>query len=259
MQNDYSDPRWQKLRLKAMDRDEWKCVACGDSKSTLHVHHKKYCGNIWDSPLQDLQTLCNACHAGLGQHPKAGVWYEVISHISPEVLGPNNWHNCADKVEKDAFAIAVRNCPQCGHHEFRSANNVLSCLGCGWSMQLLHYTFLHVPAIIIDEEQAKATREAEDRAHKKASAFGTMRTWVRKCRDYGFSDEEIWSAVFPEHAVPLGYRFDADGLLTLTDLADEEAQKLRAYLTSGMSFRDVVFEIASLSSAGRQALVRSGY
>lgn len=259
MQNDYSDPRWQRLRLQVMDRDAWRCVACGDTKSTLHVHHKRYCGDIWDSPPEDLQTLCNSCHMSLGQHPKAGVWYQAICEISREFLGANNWHDRPDKVEKDAVALAVEHCPQCGRHEFSSGDKVLSCLSCGWSQYVNGYTFLHVPARLVDAEQQRAKEEAEELEKTKSKAYGQLKTWVKKCRAHGFSDEAIWDAAFPEHAVPLGYHFDADGLLSATELADEEAQKIRAYLTSGMTFRDVVFEIASLSQAGREALVRSGY
>lgn len=259
MQNDYSDPRWQRLRLYVMERDAWRCVACGDAKSTLHVHHKRYCGDIWDSPQQDLQTLCNSCHMALGPHPKAGVWYEMIREIRRDVLGANNWHEHPEKVEKDAVALAVQNCPQCGRHEFLSGDKLLNCVSCGWSMHLAGYTFLHVPATLVSLEQQRAKQEAEELSKTKAKAFGQLKTWARKCREHGFSDQEIWLAVFPENAVPLGYQFDAAGLMSVTELADEEAQKLRAYLTSGMTFRDVVFEIASLSHAGREALVRSGY
>lgn len=259
MQNDYSDPRWQKLRLQVMDRDEWRCVACGDSKTTLHVHHKRYCGHIWESSAEDLQTLCNSCHMELGQHPKAGVWYELICQISRSVLGANNWHEKPEQVAKDAVALAVQNCPQCGRHEFCSGDKLLNCVNCGWSLHISRYTFLHVPATLISLEQQQAKQQAEELAKTKAKAFGQLKTWARKCREHGFSDQEIWSAVFPEDAVPLGYQFDADGLLSVTELADEEVQKIRAYLTSGMTFRDVVFEIASLNPCGRQALMRSGY
>lgn len=257
--SDYNDPRWQKLRLQVMDRDEWKCVACGDSRATLHVHHKRYCGNIWDSPPEDLQTLCSGCHMALGPHPKAGVWYEMIGLINKQMHVANNWHEHPDRVEENAVAVAVQNCPHCGNHEFASRDKSVNCLACGWAMQLSCYTFLHVPATLVDPEQQCAKQEAEELAKAKSKSLGQLKTWARKCRACGFSDQEIWGAAFPEHAVPLGYHFDADGLLSATDLADDEAQKIRAYLTSGMTFRDVVFEIAGLSPGGRDALVRSGY
>lgn len=59
------DPRWQKKRLKVLERDNWECKWCGDKENTLHVHHKKYAksGNPWDSPMEDLKTLCCNCHS----------------------------------------------------------------------------------------------------------------------------------------------------------------------------------------------------
>lgn len=58
------DPRWQKKRLKILERDKWQCVKCHDDKSTLHVHHKKYDENKdpWDYPDKQLETLCETCH-----------------------------------------------------------------------------------------------------------------------------------------------------------------------------------------------------
>ena len=60
----YKDPRWQKLRLEVLNRDEWCCLICFDDKSTLHVHHMKYIrGNDpWDYPIGSLVTLCDTCH-----------------------------------------------------------------------------------------------------------------------------------------------------------------------------------------------------
>lgn len=259
MQNDYGDPRWQKLRLQVMDRDGWKCVACGDAESTLHVHHKRYCGDIWDSPMEDLQTLCNGCHMGLGPHPKAGVWYEKICEINKQLLVANNWHERPEAVEKDAVAIAVRNCPHCGQHEFASANKVLNCLSCGWSMQLSHYTFLHVPATVMNPEQQRAKHEAEDRAKKKANALGQLKAWARKCREYGFSDGEIWSAAFPEHAVPFGYEIDSDGLLDVSLFHLDEIAQLKAYLSSGMSFHDIAWEMLGNSIDLRRRMIATGH
>ncbi len=61
------DPRWQKKRLKVLERDGFECTDCGDDKKTLHVHHLNYAksGNPWDSKLDDLETLCEDCH---GEH-----------------------------------------------------------------------------------------------------------------------------------------------------------------------------------------------
>lgn len=58
------DPRWQKKRLRIFERDKWKCVECGASNNTLHVHHLKYFSgaNTWDYDDVHLATLCEGCH-----------------------------------------------------------------------------------------------------------------------------------------------------------------------------------------------------
>lgn len=57
------DPRWQKVRLKVFERDEFKCACCGNHESPLHVHHLVYTkGEPWDSPMDILETLCEDCH-----------------------------------------------------------------------------------------------------------------------------------------------------------------------------------------------------
>lgn len=58
------DPRWQKKRLDILNRDEWRCKACGETKKTLHVHHFKYqSGKLpWEYPDTNFITLCCDCH-----------------------------------------------------------------------------------------------------------------------------------------------------------------------------------------------------
>jgi hypothetical protein len=56
------DPRWQKVRLKVLERDGWRCVCCGNSRRTLHVHHLKYNKEPWDADPKHLETLCEHCH-----------------------------------------------------------------------------------------------------------------------------------------------------------------------------------------------------
>ena len=117
MKDDYKDPRWQKLRLQRMEMDKWACVACLDSTSTLHVHHREYSGRIWQSPLSDLQTLCESCHEIIGPHPKGGVF----------------WLRSADN-----FAVfVVRHCPACGGDNLVSRQcGELLCGSCEWTMPL---------------------------------------------------------------------------------------------------------------------------
>lgn len=62
------DPRWQQRRLKVFERDNWACICCCDTKSTLNVHHKRYYGNPWDCPEEYLVTLCEDCHKIISDH-----------------------------------------------------------------------------------------------------------------------------------------------------------------------------------------------
>jgi len=112
---DYKESRWRKLRLQAMDRDEWGCVNCGrDIAVTLHVHHKRYRGSIFNSSLDDLQTLCEECHGKLGKHPKGGIW----------------WGSWRDECED---VLYFENCPRCGSTSFKDKGSYSKCRGCSWS------------------------------------------------------------------------------------------------------------------------------
>jgi len=68
VKTDYSeklkDPRWQKKRLEILERDQWMCQHCYDTKSTLSVHHLYYesSRDPWDYDDAALVTLCNDCH-----------------------------------------------------------------------------------------------------------------------------------------------------------------------------------------------------
>ena len=57
------DPRWQRHRLECYSRDNFTCLLCGDSRSTLHAHHDSYQGEPWDIPLSEIRTLCEHCHS----------------------------------------------------------------------------------------------------------------------------------------------------------------------------------------------------
>lgn len=58
------DPRWQRKRLEILERAGWECENCGDSESTLHVHHGYYEKGIkpWEYPEHSLCCLCESCH-----------------------------------------------------------------------------------------------------------------------------------------------------------------------------------------------------
>lgn len=59
------DPRWQKKKTEILNRDNFTCQLCGDTKNTLHVHHKYYLENHkpWEYTDDALVTLCEECHS----------------------------------------------------------------------------------------------------------------------------------------------------------------------------------------------------
>ena len=63
-QDKYKDPRWQKKRLEIMERDNFTCQSCGDTESTLNVHHTYYekGKKPWEYPDVTLITWCENCH-----------------------------------------------------------------------------------------------------------------------------------------------------------------------------------------------------
>lgn len=58
------DPRWQKMRLKIMERDKFKCQHCYSAEKTLNVHHAFYTKGAapWEYEDSALLTLCEDCH-----------------------------------------------------------------------------------------------------------------------------------------------------------------------------------------------------
>ena len=58
------DPRWQKKRLEILERDKWTCQLCGDTESTLMIHHLRYLkeNEPWEYNENLLITLCEECH-----------------------------------------------------------------------------------------------------------------------------------------------------------------------------------------------------
>ena len=123
--NKYQDPRWQKLRLKVFERDNFTCKGCGAKDKPLHAHHIRYCGEIWESPLEDLVTQCKDCHASLGEHPKGGVYKDGgvvflyhcpncnsnlfgITRRKTDLWGSSYWcKNCFVRLGENEFSCVV--------------------------------------------------------------------------------------------------------------------------------------------------------
>lgn len=75
------DPCWQKKRLEVLQRDEFKCLICGDTETQLQVHHTKYAGKPWEVDLEHLKTLCVHCHCEVEEHIKS--WKSDGGDIPP--------------------------------------------------------------------------------------------------------------------------------------------------------------------------------
>ena len=75
------DPRWQKKRLKILERDEFMCRHCGDNNNTLHVHHIGYSkGDPWETKDDLLITLCSVCHENETEELK-GLYSTAVNEL----------------------------------------------------------------------------------------------------------------------------------------------------------------------------------
>jgi len=101
------DPRWQKKRLEVMEHWDFSCELCGDSTSTLNVHHKEYFKNRepWDYQKEQLSCLCEECHESL--HERGDILKLVCSYARLD--GPENREELAILlagymgIDKDTF------------------------------------------------------------------------------------------------------------------------------------------------------------
>lgn len=86
------DPRWQKKRLEVLSDAEFQCELCGDTESTLHVHHKQYIKghDVWEYEREQLACLCESCHEN--QHDLETRFQDLLSRIP--IDGPG----CKDEV-----------------------------------------------------------------------------------------------------------------------------------------------------------------
>ena len=82
--------RWKALRVKALDRDDWQCVQCGERRrlEVDHILPVRMHPELSYS-LDNLQSLCGRCHArktrieiGLGQpNPAREAWKKLVREM----------------------------------------------------------------------------------------------------------------------------------------------------------------------------------
>lgn len=62
----YNTVEWQRKKNRILERDNYTCQICGDTKSVMQVHHitYKHCnGKAYNAYDGDLITLCKKCHS----------------------------------------------------------------------------------------------------------------------------------------------------------------------------------------------------
>ena len=63
----YKTSEWQRKKNRILERDNYTCQMCGDTKGVMQVHHitYKHCnGKTYNALDEELITLCGACHRG---------------------------------------------------------------------------------------------------------------------------------------------------------------------------------------------------
>jgi len=67
-------PAWRSIRARVIFRDGRRCQLCGQGGKGLEAHHLTY-ARLGHEDLNDLITLCPACHAAVHQHqPRPGAF-----------------------------------------------------------------------------------------------------------------------------------------------------------------------------------------
>lgn len=71
-------PFWQRKRLEVLQAAGFACEACGDSETTLNVHHKRYVKGrmVWEYSNDELQCVCQPCHQA--EHEAQDTFAKVI-------------------------------------------------------------------------------------------------------------------------------------------------------------------------------------
>lgn len=105
--------KWHKVRDAVRIRDEYTCQKCGDTEHKQDVHHIQYLKGKepWDSPMEDLITLCERCHRG--EHKPDAPKLEVLEQTRLELLDKinsskssgaiNTWRQAVSMIESQAM------------------------------------------------------------------------------------------------------------------------------------------------------------
>ena len=76
-----SKAAWKKRRLTVLDRDGWRCRACG-AASRLEVDHIV---PLWEGGLEEdgnLRALCRSCHIARHRKPLSAAEVAWAAHLA---------------------------------------------------------------------------------------------------------------------------------------------------------------------------------
>jgi hypothetical protein len=93
------DPRWQQIRLRVFERDDFRCRKCDCNTKPLHVHHINYEPGFdpWDYDDLQLITLCETCHKEVGRiirkiriiiavsKTSTEKWFDILRSLASEL------------------------------------------------------------------------------------------------------------------------------------------------------------------------------
>ena len=97
------DRRWQKKRLKVLERDNFECQLWTKHKGTIIVHHKYYLKvkDPWQYPMKALISLCENCNKLI--HPeKYKQKEECVNEHEVKILTP------IEKKEKELATLKAK-------------------------------------------------------------------------------------------------------------------------------------------------------
>lgn len=121
------DPRWQKRRLEILARDNFTCE-CGDTESTLHIHHAYYIKNRepWEYPNWSLQTLCADCHKSAGERDEEADVQTTEWEDTMEFLTGGTMHYVSEGLWDVGVQLAM--CAQDGFDRHKLCSEIMHLL-----------------------------------------------------------------------------------------------------------------------------------
>jgi hypothetical protein len=224
MAYDYKSPKWQKKRLEILERDQWKCRACLDDESTLHVHHVAYDGQPWEVDDSLMQTLCESCHGVFAEHPKAGL----------------SWSR-----ENGFQVLHVWWCPACACQKFWKISQHYKCDNCNWSTNI----YSHVSYKLCETIQVF---EAQEKPKNKTYSLKWLTGMMSKVRKGGATDLEIFKVVFPEYAIDAQVRIFACLFKRLQEIEVSDSLSMRDELALCAQLIQARTAIESILDAGEK-------